>query len=112
MTPSQAVMFAAAIYDPIKPGAFSQIIRLGDWIVGVATENGETVVAIAGSQRPEDFIADGYFLPADAGPLGKVHAGFYRDAPAIFAALQPLMTGAVSITGHSLGASRALTEPW
>lgn len=107
MTPYQAVQFAAAIYDPIKPGVFSQIIRLGDWIVGVACENGEAVVAIAGSQRLEDFLADGDFLPTDAGPLGKVHAGFYRGAQEIMAILKPMLTGPVSITGHSLGASRA-----
>lgn len=107
MTPYQAVQFAAAIYDPIKPGVFSQIIRLGDWIVGVATENGGMIVAIAGSQRLEDFLVDGDFLPTDAGPLGKVHAGFYRGAQEVFAILRTMLLGKVSITGHSLGASRA-----
>lgn len=107
MTPSQAVMFAAAIYDPIKPGAFAQVVRLGDWIVGVAHENGETIIAIAGSQRLDDFLADGDFLPTDAGPLGKVHSGFYRDAPAVMDILKPMLRGSVSIAGHSLGGSRA-----
>ena len=108
MTPYQAVLFAAAIYDPIKPGVFDQIFRIGDWIVGHAIDrDGNPVFAIAGSERREDFEADADFLPADAGPLGMVHAGFYRAAPQVLAALRPLMCGKFAITGHSLGASRA-----
>lgn len=108
MTPYQAVLFAAAIYDPIKPGVFTKVIRIGDWIVGEGIDrNGNPVFAIAGSERLEDFEADADFIPVRAGQLGLVHAGFYRDAPAVFEALKPLMVGKFTITGHSLGASRA-----
>lgn len=108
MTPYQAVLFAAAIYDPVKPEVFQKIFRIGDWIVGYGIDrDGNPVFAIAGSERREDFEADADFLPTDAGPLGMVHAGFYRDGPTVFAALRPLMRGKFAITGHSLGASRA-----
>jgi hypothetical protein len=108
MTPYQAVLFAAAIYDPINPGIFTHVVRIGDWIVGYGVDrDGNAVFAIAGSECPEDFMHDADFLPIDAGQLGMVHAGFYRDAPAVFAALRPLMVGKFSISGHSLGASRA-----
>ena len=108
MTPYQAVLWAAAIYDPIRPGVFLQIFRIGDWIVGYGVDrDGNGVFAIAGSERLEDFVADVEFLPVDGGQLGMVHSGFYRDALAVFAALRPLMVGKFSIVGHSLGASRA-----
>gem|GEM_PF-2364942 len=108
MTPYQAVQYAAAIYDPIVPGIFQQVFRIGDWIVGYALDKqGNPVFAIAGSERIEDFIADADFLPTHAGQLGLVHAGFYRDANAVFAALLPYIKNDVTITGHSLGASRA-----
>lgn len=108
MTPYQAVLYAAAIYDPIKPNTFSQVFRIGDWIVGYGTDaDGNPMFAIAGSERIEDFISDADFLPTDAGQLGKVHAGFYYDAPKVFAAVQPYLVGGISIIGHSLGASRA-----
>jgi predicted lipase len=108
MTPYQAVLWAAAAYDPIKPNVFKQVFRIGDWIVGYGIDrDGNPVFAIAGSERPEDFAADVEFLPVDGAQLGMVHAGFYRDALSVFAALRPLMIGKISITGHSLGASRA-----
>jgi hypothetical protein len=108
MTPYQAALFAAAIYDPIKPGVFTNVIRTGDWIVGSGVANdGHLVFAVAGTERPEDFVADADFMPTNGGKLGMVHAGFYRDALQVFAQLQPLMKGEFSITGHSLGASRA-----
>lgn len=108
MTPYQAVLFAAAIYDPIRPGVFTNVIRIGDWIVGTGIANdGHPVFAVAGTERPEDFAADADFVPTRAGELGMVHAGFYRDALQVFAQLQPLMKGEFSISGHSLGASRA-----
>lgn len=107
MTPYQAVLWAAEIYDPIGPG-IKKTFRIGDWIVGQGVANdGKPVFAIAGSERPEDFADDADFIPVRAGQLGMVHAGFYRDALEVFAALKPLMQGPFSITGHSLGASRA-----
>jgi hypothetical protein len=108
MTPYQAVQYAAAIYDPIKPGIFEQVFRIGDWVVGYALDaEGKPVFAIAGSERLEDFIADADFLPVNAGQLGEVHAGFYRHADAVFTALRPYVKSGGTITGHSLGASRA-----
>jgi pimeloyl-ACP methyl ester carboxylesterase len=108
MTPFQAVSYAASIYDPIAPGIFQQVFRVGDWVVGYALDaQSNPVFAIAGSERIEDFIADADFIPVDAGQLGHVHAGFYRDARAVFDALRPLINNDATITGHSLGASRA-----
>ena len=108
MTPYQAVLYAAAIYAPVRPDVFKQVICIGDWTVGIATDAaGDTVIAIEGSRTLQDFIADADAWPVNAGQLGMVHAGFYREAPAVFAALRPYLVGRIAITGHSLGAGRA-----
>jgi len=108
MTPYGAFLLAQAIYSPIQPAAFEQVLTVGDLTAGLARDaDGNTVVALPGSQRRIDFENDADMLPFDAGPLGMVHTGAYRGMPALFEAIRPYLVGEISIAGHSLGAMRS-----
>jgi hypothetical protein len=107
MTPYSAFLYAAAIYDPIKPGMFDRVFTIGGIVVGIANVDGVTVIAFRGSECAMDFVRDAEALPIDAGPLGMVHAGAFRGLPEVLAMLRPFMRFPVVVTGHSLGAMRA-----
>ncbi len=108
MTPYQAFLYAQAIYSPIQAGVFEHVLTVGDLTAGLARDaDGNTIVALPGSQRRIDFENDADMLPFDAGPLGMVHTGAYRGMTALFEAMYPYLVGAISIAGHSLGAMRA-----
>jgi hypothetical protein len=108
MTPYQAFLFASAIYSPVRLGVFEHVLTIGNQTAGLATDaEGNTIVSLPGSQRKIDFENDADALPFDAGPLGMVHTGAYRGLPALFEAICPFFSGAITIAGHSLGAMRA-----
>ena len=108
MTPYEAFLFAQAIYSPIQTAMYEHVITVGDLTAGLATDfDGNSVVALPGSQRRIDFENDADMLPFDAGALGLVHTGAYRGMPSLFEAIRPYLAGDISIVGHSLGGMRA-----
>ena len=80
-----------------------------DGIVGALWSSpGMSILALRGTTDTEDLIRDIDAVPISVPGLGDVHSGFYAGIDAFFATVQPLLTGSVVVSGHSLGASRAV----
>lgn len=89
----------------IQPGAdngvWVALRRLGD----------VDVLVYRGSITLQDWARDIFFAPHPvvAHPrLGQIHAGFYLGLEDALAKLRPMLRERVIVTGHSLGAARAV----
>lgn len=71
------------------------------------SEQGDIIV-LRGSQALIDWGRDLAAIPEHHGALGLVHAGFIAGMDDVFAEVQAAITGRPIITGHSLGAARAM----
>jgi hypothetical protein len=65
------------------------------------------IVCFRGSITFQDWWNDAHAEMINAAPLGLVHAGFYKNMPAVIARIKPNIRPNAVITGHSLGAARA-----
>jgi hypothetical protein len=84
-----------------------------DGFVATSRDGTLIVVAFRGTEadKPEDLLADLFTQPSSWEGRGKVHTGFLRAyqpvRSAVAAALDARSSGALLITGHSLGAGVA-----
>lgn len=70
-------------------------------------ETGDVII-LRGSQALIDWERDLAALPAHHELLGTLHAGFMAGMDDVYAEIQSVITGPLAITGHSLGAARAM----
>lgn len=111
MTPYIACVFAQEIYDT-KSVAFDEICKVGDWVIGFTIRPDKRLhIAIKGSNDLSDFVHDADFFPHFANAeMGYVHSGFYDGMQAVVDAIikhYPQHEYSITISGHSLGGSRA-----
>lgn len=107
ITASQAAQLCQAIYDPVTPNTFDQIVKCAGITAGIQQRDGQTIIAFAGSENVKDWLRDFRALPYDHPQLGTVHMGFYAGMGDAFVLLRPFLTGRVVISGHSLGCAHA-----
>lgn len=98
------------IYDPITPGAFTKIYRVGDTVCGTVTIAGIFYIVLQGTENWAGWIADAEVELVSDPALGRLHGGFHKNLPALMALLVPElpMRGPVVVTGHSKGAGEAI----
>lgn len=110
------------IYDPVTPGVFGKVYRVGESVCGTVVIGNAFVITMQGTEL-EEVSGDGasHFSLAGWGAdfdclvpfvhpvLGPLHAGFYEDLPALIEQLKPdIPAGArVYVIGHSKGAGQA-----
>lgn len=75
---------------------------------GIYVSRVGTTVCFRGSADVEDWLRDFDALSINDPLLGGLHAGFARNVQTFFTSNQKLFNSATCITGHSLGAARAL----
>ena len=102
-----AAYLSEAIYDPVAPSVFAQIIQVSGVVCGYKQIDETNTFTFRGSTSVEDWLRDFDAIPYDEPVLGRIHAGFWRGMEKMFAQLRPLLTGPISIQGHSLGAAHA-----
>lgn len=98
----------------------AEIYRMNraDWLPGHYWEFGDVVCAhrkvgdddtltFCGSKVAMDWIRDAEGWPAWDAELGFCHAGFLRYMDAVLAEVQGVLTGPITVQGHSLGGGRA-----
>jgi len=97
-----------AIYDPITPNIFDQILRVEDDVIGLKVVGDDIVICIAGSETKAMWKDNLEIFPVDNPVLGKMHSGFFKPAQAIYEQVKPLIwCKNIVITGHSRGAAIA-----
>lgn len=99
----------AAGFDFIDAGA-----KTGVWF-GIKYVDGYDIIVFRGSllfsggKLTPDWLRDFNSRMILVDKLGDVHAGFYEQMPEVYQLIQPRLRGLpVVITGHSLGAARAI----
>ena len=102
-----ALWSCVAIYDQTTPGFFDSIHYVGCDTVGLIHQDSVLHIVVAGTQNAKGWLEDFSVDPMEHPVLGTVHGGFYGPAVSIFDDLRPLMTGKVSVMGHSRGAALA-----
>jgi len=110
ITAKEAVCYAQAIYEPINPHAFDQVLKIDGVTVGVKNLGDVTIFSFAGSEKPLDFLRDSFVIPEYHPGVGVVAAGFMIGMRAVFESLLSylLEAKAIAITGHSLGCSHGI----
>ena len=98
------------IYDPITPGSFQQIIRVGETVCGTALIDGTFYIVNQGTETKAGWEADFEAEPVFHPVLGHLHSGFDKNLPAI---VKQLLTNIprstpVIVTGHSKGAGEGV----
>ncbi len=109
ITDQEAVCYAQAIYDPVDQTAFDFNLMICGVSVGIKELDDVTIFSFAGSEKPLDFLRDGYLIPGYHQGVGIVAEGFMVGMHSVFEYLIRYIKYAksISITGHSLGASHA-----
>ena len=108
---SSARLACTAIYDPIAPDSFDKVYRVGETVCGTVTISGIFYIVMQGTENVAGWIADAEVEHVTPYPvLGKLHSGFYKNLPALFAMLTPDIPerAAIVVTGHSKGAGEAV----
>ena len=70
--------------------------------------NGCDIVSFRGTADVVDWFTDFKAWPADDPVLGMCHAGFLEGMDRVFSEVLPVLGQVIYVTGHSLGAARAL----
>ena len=111
ITSTKAAQLARDIYDPIKPNTFDKIYGVHHITCGVSFANDVTAFTFAGTENMHDKIidAESAFTIEYHPRLGRIVGSFYKGMDDIFSMLKPDIHAAqaISINGHSLGASHA-----
>jgi hypothetical protein len=102
------------IYDPVTPKAFGKIYRVGETVCGTAFVDDQLFIVNQGTENRAGWEADADIVPILHPVLGNLHAGFFRNMPAL---VKLLTTGIgvgfssktpIIVTGHSKGAGEAI----
>lgn len=112
-----AIAFAAQlacidVYDPITPNVFDKLYRIGESVCGTKLVGNRLHVAMQGTENVAGWLADADIEPVEHPVLGHLHAGFWRNIPALLEQLQPdidelkqqMPNLEIEIEGHSKGA--------
>ena len=101
----KACELAAAIYNPITPNTFTQVIDTDDITCGVAVIGDDTVFSFAGSENAEDWVRDFFAVQFCHPQLGTLHAGFWAGMGDAWVPLSAIARKAkkIVIVCHSLG---------
>lgn len=75
---------------------------------GLKKLDGCDVVVFRGSIIALDWWRDLRAVPFETRNIGTVHAGFHAGMEKMWAEARPMLTNPVCVTGHSLGAARAM----
>jgi len=116
-----ARLACADIYDPVTPGAFGKLYRVGESVCGTARVGDLFCIVMQGTELEEQegdgrlhFSLQGWAADFDCEPLyhpelGALHGGFHRNLPMLIKLLAPdiPMNASVIVTGHSKGAGEA-----
>ena len=94
------------IYDPIAPGVFGKIYRVGETTCGTALINSIFYIICQGTENMAGWRADFDAVPIRHPVLGMLHSGFDRNLPELVRQLLPdiPLTAQVVVGGHSKGA--------
>ncbi len=106
ITVLQSAQLASATYAGV-PADWDRLIQTGDFVGGLKTIDGAQVLAIRGILTAADWMHDAEAWPEWDREIGFVHAGFLADVDDALAQIEPLLTGPLTIQGHSLGGARA-----
>ena len=95
------------IYDPITPGVFHQVIRVGETVCGTTLIDGTFYIVNQGTETAEGWEADFDAEPIAHPVLGQLHSGFDKNLPALMVQLLATipLNAPVIVTGHSKGAA-------
>ncbi len=83
-------------------------VTVDDVVGAVWSSPDASILALRGTIDMDDFIRDIDAVPITVPGLGNVHGGFWEGLGDFLDEVLPLLRGKVVITGHSLGASRAV----
>ncbi len=90
------------------PVAWNSWVSVGGIVGAVWSSPTLSILALRGTTDTEDLIRDIDAVPLSVPGLGNVHSGFYEGLDSFLGAALPMLTGAVVVSGHSLGAARAI----
>jgi hypothetical protein len=94
------------IYPPISPTVFDAVYTIGETVCGTRHEHGSFYIVCQGTKDWPGWMADADVVPFSHSQFGPVHAGFWRNIPALVTQLAVVIPADVPIyvTGHSKGA--------
>jgi|ERR1700679_1435859 len=78
-----------------------------DVVCGHVLQDGIDYLVFRGSVTPEDWMRDMNAIPVWHPNIGFVHAGFFAGLDTLYPIVKAVISGGVTILGHSLGAARA-----
>ena len=87
---------------------FDHWLEVNQIVAGIKYVEEKTVIVFRGSDAMIDWIRDIDAVPVPYPGMGMVHQGFIEGLDDFHKAALPLINGNVIVTGHSLGASRAV----
>ena len=105
----RAVKLCQAIYAPVAPGVFDEVLSINGITVGYKLVNGCSTFTFAGSECKRDWERDFDVVPFHHPLFGMLHSGFWRGMEGVADILPSRITSdrSVSIQGHSLGCPHA-----
>lgn len=107
LTDLEAAKLCQAVYAG-QGATFSGWLDQNGITVGLLYRGSDAVVVFRGTADGEDWLRDVEALPQGTPDLGFVHAGFFEGMREFYNKNKWLLTGNVTLTGHSLGAARAV----
>jgi hypothetical protein len=103
------------IYDPITPGVFDKVYRVGETVCGTKLIGKRLHIVQQGTENLPGWMADVDIRPFEHIVLGHLHSGFWRNIPALYELLAPdirvllatIPDLEIEVEGHSKGAGEA-----